>query len=386
MIKPATTLLLLGTLCASAELASGELSARAAEATTRPNVIFFLTDDHRNDGLGVAGHPVLKTPVMDTLAEQGVRFENAFVTTSICMASRASILTGVTERTHGNTFGQPPVPGPIARLSYPVLMRDAGYRTGFIGKYGVQMHQFNPAREFDVFHPVNRTPYFKQMPDGSQRHETDLCADHAIAFLQAQSPDQPFSLSISFNAPHAEDRDRRPGIGHFPWPPSTDGMYEDIKIPPPRLSDPAIFEALPDFLRHSMNRERYHWRWDTPEKYQTNMRAYFRMISGIDNAIGRIIDTLRDEGLADNTVIIVTGDNGFYLGERGLSGKWSHFEESLRVPLIVYDPRLPAEKRNRVVAEKALNIDIPATLLDLAGIPAPDLYQGQSLLPLVRGE
>ena len=378
--------LLVGALLASSHLEAGKLAARPQEVASRPSVIFFLSDDHRNDGLGAAGHPVLKTPILDTLAEQGVRFENAFVTTSICMASRASIFTGVTERTHGNTFGQPPVPSNIARLSYPVLLRDAGYRTGFIGKYGVQMRQFNPAHEFDFFKPVNRTPYFHTMPDGSQRHETDLCADHAIAFLQSQPKDQPFALSVSFNAPHAEDRDRRPGIGHFPWPPSTDGMYEDVKIPAPRLSDPAIFEAMPEFLRNSMNRERYHWRWDTPEKYETNLRAYFRMISGIDHAIGRVMETLRDEGLLDNTVIIFTGDNGFYLGERGFSGKWSHFEESLRVPLIVYDPRLPTEKRNRVVSEKALNIDIPASLLDLAGIPQPDLYQGQSFMPLVYGK
>ena len=360
------------------------LSSVAAPINKKPNILFFLTDDQRNDMLGCAGHPILQTPVIDSLAERGVRFENMFVTTSICAASRASIFTGVTERTHNHTFGKPPVPKSIAKLSYPMLLRDAGYRTGFVGKYGVRM-RVDTDEMFDEYVPIGRNPYFHEMPDGSKRHETDLCADHAIEFLKTQPSDQPFCLSVSFNAPHAEDSDRRPGIGHFPWPPSVDGMYDDITMPPPRLSDPAIFDNHPEFLKQSLNRQRYHWRWDTPEKYQINMRAYFRMISGIDHAIGRVIETLRDKGLADNTVIIFSSDNGFYLGDRGFAGKWSHYEQSLRVPLVVYDPRLPEEKRNRVVSAKTLNVDIPAAMLDMAGVPVPDLYQGESFMPLVNG-
>ena len=374
-----------GTVAGGIVFGGCALSSTASLANRKPNIVFFLTDDQRDDMLGCAGHPILKTPVIDSLAERGVRFENAFVTTSICAASRASIVTGVTERTHGQTFGKPPVPEPIARFSYPLLLQNAGYRTGFIGKFGFRI-QTPPDQLFDVYEAVGRTPYFHEMPDGSKRHETDLCADHAIQFLKSQPSGQPFCLSVSFNAPHAEDGDRRPGIGHFPWPPSADGMYEDVTMPPPRLSDPAIFENHPEFLKQSMNRERYHWRWDTPEKYQANMRAYFRMISGIDHAVGRVIETLRQQGLDDNTVIVFSSDNGFYLGDRGFAGKWSHYEESLRVPLIVYDPRLPEEKRNRVLSAMALNIDIPAAMLDAAGVPVPDLYQGESFMPLVYGE
>ncbi|CAN5656445.1 sulfatase [soil metagenome] len=362
---------------------SAPASADEARLSERPNLLFFLTDDQRNDLLGVAGHPFLQTPIIDRLAEGGVRFENAFVTTSICAASRASILTGLYERTHKYTFGTPPIAEEHCLSSYPALLQGAGYRTGFIGKFGVGVPAPLRQKMFDEFTPIDRNPYFHEQPDGSLRHETDLAADHAIDFLQRGRDDGPFCLSISFNAPHAEDNDKE---NHYPWPPSADGLYEDVEIPSPPLSDPAHFEALPEFLRESMNRIRYYWRFDTPEKYEKNLRAYYRMITGIDHAIGRVLDELETLGLSENTVILFMSDNGYYLGERGLSGKWSHFEESLRVPLIVFDPRLPESKRGRVVDPIALNVDLAPTLLDLAGVDRPELYQGQSLVPLIQEE
>jgi arylsulfatase A-like enzyme len=185
------------------------------------------------------------------------------------------------------------------------------------------------------------SPFFKEQPDGTKRHETQILGDWGINFLSEQPKDKPFCLQISFNATHAEDNDRRPGIGHFPWPKVTDGMYEDETMPLPPLNDPGIYQSQPHFLKKSLNRQRYFWRWDTPEKYQTNMRAYFRMISGIDHVVGRLVAELKKQGLAENTVIIYTADNGYYLGDRGFAGKWTHYQESLRVPLVVYDPRLP---------------------------------------------
>ncbi len=135
-----------------------------------------------------------------------------------------------------------------------------------------------------------------------------------------------------------------------------------------------------------MNRERFFWRWDTPEKYQKNMRAYFRLLAGVDSMIAQITARLQEHGLAENTVIVYASDNGYYMAERGFAGKWSHYEESLRVPLIIYDPRMPQDLRGRVLSPMALNIDIPATLLDLAGVPAPERYQGRSLMPWINGE
>ena len=235
---------------------------------------------------------------------------------------------------------------------------------------------------FDYFKPLGRSGYFKKQADGAMRHETELAGDRAMEFLQSNPADKPFCLSVSFNAPHAEDVDKE---NHFPWPKAVDGMYDGIKIPEPTLSDPAIFESQPDFLKNSLNRKRYFWRWDTPEKYQKNMRAYFRMLSGIDRVVGRIRKELDKCGLAENTVIIYMADNGYYMGDRGFAGKWSHYEQSLRVPLIIYDPRLPKKHRSRVYDQMALNIDISPTVLDIAGISAPGHYQGRSLMPIAGG-
>jgi len=163
-------------------------------------------------------------------------------------------------------------------------------------------------------------------------------------------------------------------------------MYEDVVFPPPRLNDPAIFAALPDFLQTTINRERFFWRWNTPLKYQTNMRAYARMVSGIDQAIGRFLKALDDAGLAENTIIVYSADNGYFAGNRGLAGKWAHYEESLRVPLIIVDPRLPQEHRGRVAEAPALNLDLPASFLDWAGVDSPAGYQGRSLRPLLAGD
>ncbi|MBN1417689.1 MAG: sulfatase [Planctomycetes bacterium] len=361
----------------------------AADAEAKPpNIVFLLTDDQRNDTLGCAGHPIVKTPNIDRLAREGVRFQNMFVTTSICAASRATIFTGLHERTHGYTFGKPPVSAAHVAQSYPVLLRKAGYRTGFVGKFGVAVAGGKAAKEemFDAFREIGRNPYLKKMPDGSLRHETELDGDFAVAFIRDNPAGKPFCISVSFNASHAEDGDKRPGIGHYPWPKAVDGMYEDVPIPAPRLSDPKYFETLPEFLRTSMNRNRYFWRWDTPEKYATNMRAYFRMLTGIDGVVGRIRKALEEKGVAENTVIIYTADNGYYMGDRGFAGKWSHFEQSLRVPLVVYDPRLPEDRRGRVATAMALNIDLPSTMVDLAGAPVPAGYAGRSLVPLLRGE
>ena len=357
-----------------------------AKADKKPNIIFFLSDDHRWDRLGSAGHPFLKTPTLDRLAKEGVRFSNMFVTTSICAASRATILTGLYERTHQFTFRTRPIDSRFSQASYPRLLRKAGYKTGFIGKFGVNVQQADRKVMFDFFHPIGRAPFFKPQPDGSLRHESELAGDSAIAFIDQQKGNGPFCLSVSFNAAHAEDGDKRPGIGHFPWPKAVDGLYEDVQIQAPRLSDPKIFDSHPEFMKKSMNRIRFFWRWDTPEKYATNLRAYYRMITGIDGVIGRVIKHLEKAGMADNTIIIFSGDNGYYEGQRGFAGKWSHFEESLRVPLIIYDPRVDKKRRGKVAKPMALNTDIAPTILGYAGVKMPDHYQGRSLRPIMSGE
>jgi len=362
--------------------AAGNRASGGEAASRRPNILFFFIDDQRYDTLGIAGHRIAQTPAIDNLARQGVRFQNAFVTTSICAASRASVLTGLTERTHGFTFGTPPIRAAHLETSYPAALRAAGYRTGFVGKFGVQTEVRPEETLFDYFSERDR-PYLRKQPDGTTRHIDEINMEHALGFLDGCSPEHPFCLSVCFSSTHAEDSDKE---NHYPCIDAVKGMFEDTIFPPPLLDSPEIFDAHPAFLRESMNRERFFWRWDTPEKYQKNMRAYFRLLAGVDSMIAKITARLQEQGLAENTVIVYASDNGYYMAERGFAGKWSHYEESLRVPLIIYDPRMPQDLRGRVLSPMALNIDIPATLLDLAGVPAPERYQGRSLMPWINGE
>lgn len=378
-----TLSLMLGSAATHAQSPAGA----PASQTKRPNILFFFADDQRYDTLGCAGHPIVRTPAIDSLASEGVRFQNAFVTTAVCWVSRATVLTGQWARTHAMRDSVPTVKAQSLATTFPVELRKAGYRTGHIGKWHMMMPPgFKPESQYDVYEAIGRNPYFKTLPDGTKRHETDLICDRGIEFIKSQPKGEPFCLNLWFNAAHAEDGDKRPGIGHYPWPPSTDGMYEEIKIPAPRLGDPAIYESQPEFLKQSINRERFFWGYDTPEKYQTNVRAYYRMISGIDKAIARVLKALEEAGLADNTIIVYTADNGYYLGDRGFQGKWSHYDESLRVPMVIYDPRVPREKRGRALDQMALNVDLATTFLDWAGVGQPKGYEGSSLRPLVSGE
>lgn len=353
----------------------------------RPNIVFFFTDDQTSSSLGCYGHPLAKTPNIDGLAARGTRFANAFVSQSICWVSRTTILSGLTGRTFG-VYGNHDQAKPEAvEKLYVDYLRDAGYRTGFAGKWHAKMPKGWKAEDhFDVFERIGRNPFYKRQEDGSLRHETELIVDRGIEFLKNQPKEQPFAINMWFNACHAEDSDRRPGIGHFPWPFAVDGMYEEEVMVPPRLNDPKIFADQPLFLKNTINRERFFWRWNSDHKYQINMRAYLRMVSGIDRAIGRFMEALEEQGLAENTIIVYTADNGFHMGNRGFAGKWSHYEESLRVPMVVYDPRVSPKARGQVREESVLNLDLPSTFLKWADVKIPKRYQGLSFDGLVSGK
>ena len=386
-MHPKNHICFLTLLLISTQLCPAEILAVEAQTTAPPNIVFFFADDQTTSTLGCYGNPIIQTPNIDALAQEGTRFDNACVSHSICWVSRTSILCGLTGRSFG-TSSNPDVATPAAvNTLYSDLLRENGYRTGYFGKWHAKMpRKYKREDHFDEFEAIGRNPFYKKQSDGSLRHETEVIVDRGIKFIQSQPKNKPFALNMWFNACHAEDSDRRPGIGHFPWPRVVDGMYDDIVIPPPRLQAPEIFNALPDFLQTTINRERFFWRWNTDEKYQTNVRAYYRMVSGIDGAIGRFMQALEAAGLADNTIIVYSADNGYYMGNRGLAGKWSHFEESLRVPLIIYDPRVKSSQRGHVANVTALNIDLPATFLDWAGVEIPERYQGHSLRPIVNGE
>jgi arylsulfatase A-like enzyme len=338
----------------------------------KPNIIFILTDDQRWDALGYAGNPIIQTPNMDALAASGLYFRNAFVTTPICAASRATLFTGLYERTHDYTFGKPNLRDEYMYRSYPYLLRKAGYKTGFVGKFGVKV---NEGIEDSLFNTGKKTsfPYLKEV-DGKTVHLADINGNHAIDFIKANK-ESPFCLSLSFWSPHADDGAEE----QYFWPEYVDSLYTDDVIPLPETADPAFFDALPEFLRTSMNRKRWYWRYDNPEKRQKMVKGYYRMISTVDHVIGRIRTVLAEEGLAGNTVIMLMGDNGYFLGERGYAGKWTLHEHSIRVPLIIYDPRQPGSERGKTFGEMVLNVDVTPTILALAGVEIPESYHGKSL-------
>ncbi|MDG2168365.1 MAG: sulfatase-like hydrolase/transferase [Opitutales bacterium] len=351
-----------------------------------PNIVFFFADDQTSDSLACYGNPIVQTPNIDRLAERGTLFQQAFVTQAICWVSRTSILTGLTGRSYGIPGNHDQARPDAVETLYSDLLRDGGYRTGYFGKWHAKMPKgYVPADHFDEFEAISRNPFYKTLPDGSLRHETELIVDKGIEFLKNHPKDKPFALNMWFNACHAEDSDRRPGIGHFPWPRAVDGMYEDVDFDRQPLDTREIFDSQPDFLKTTINRERYFWRWNTDEKYQINIQAYYRMVSGIDGAIGRFVEALEASGLADNTIIVYTADNGYHKGNRGFAGKWSHYEESIGVPMIIMDPRVARRHRGKKTDAIALNLDLPSTFLDWAGVSVPERYQGHSLAPVVSG-
>jgi arylsulfatase A-like enzyme len=350
----------------------------------KPNIIFILTDDHRYDAIGYAGNKIIQTPQMDRLASQGTWFKNAFVTTPISAASRASILTGLYERTHGYTFQQGPLKEPYMRLSYPVILKHRGYNTGFFGKLGVTYKDaeklFDKADIYDRNgnFPDRRGYFFKTIGNDTV-HLTRYTGYQAQEYIKNAPADKPFCLSLCFSAPHAHDN----APEQYIWQEKSNRLYSEITIPPPVLAEDKYFNSLPKEVREGFNRLRWTWRFDTPGKYQQSVKGYYRMISEIDDEIGELRKLLEEKGIANNTVIILMGDNGYFLGERQLADKWLMYDNSLHVPLLIYDPR---EKKHSDVADMVLNIDVTKTILDLAGAEIPEEYQGISLIPYVKNK
>ncbi|WKN41179.1 family 78 glycoside hydrolase catalytic domain [Tunicatimonas pelagia] len=357
---------------------------QSTQNATSPNIIFILTDDQRWDALGYAGNELIHTPEMDKLAKQGTYFSHAMVTTPICAGSRASILSGLYERTHRYNFQSGPMQEHYMQQAYPRLLKEAGYRTGFYGKFGVNYPDLNAL--FDEYESYDRNNkfkdrrgyYYKALGEDTV-HLTRYTGQQALDFIDRADSRTPFCLSLSFSAPHAHD----PAEDQYFWQSESDKLLAKTEMPEPNLGNDRYFNELPEPVREGFNRTRWHWRYDTPEKYQHSVKGYYRMISDIDREIAKIRQQLKKKKLDKNTVIILMGDNGYFLGERQLAGKWLLYDNSVRVPLIVFDPRVDKHQSSD---ELALNVDVPATMLALAGVNVPDTYQGKSLLPIVSGE
>lgn len=340
------------------------------------NVVFFLADDLRWNSLGCMGNKMLQTKNIDDLARNGIRFNNACVTTSISMVSRATLLTGQYMSRHKiREFGIPLSQEAFSE-TYPAILRKAGYLTGYVGKYGVgkiREDDYDFSAEYEGIH-------WLPQENGDSIHITEKNAGDALRFLRERPENTPFLLTVGFFATHAQDNHP----DQYRYQPASDTLYRDDIIPVPETASDTCFKSLPFFLRNESNesRIRWHWRFDTPERYQRYMKAYYRLLTEMDIAIGRIIDELKKQGVYENTIIIFMGDNGYFHGEHGLADKWYPYQESIKVPLIVYDPRLREGKRNLVNNEFVLNVDIAPFIIKAAGQDIPESIQGEDFSKL----
>lgn len=367
-------------LAASALSVPGRVFGKDAAAVRRPNILFICTDDQRHDALSVVQReqgergrfPWLRTPHMDRLAAEGVRFRNAFVVNSLCSPSRAVFLTG--RYSHLNGVASNVRPFPVTNVTYATLLRGAGYTTGYIGKWHMGRQMERPGFDFHASY-IEHGDYTNSafIVDGrrtlSKGWVDDVATEYAIRFLQKQKgSDRPWMLAIGFKSPHApcEPPER-----------AKDRYRGELARRVPNLASPPPFRS--DERKHPAGAGD-----NSGGKVPVKMN-YFRCISAMDDCVGRLLGTLDTLGLARNTIVIFTSDNGYYLGEHELGDKRSAYDESLRIPLVVRYPALGEAARGRVVDEMVLNLDLAQTILDFAHVPAPQEMQGMSWRPLMEG-
>jgi len=353
----------------AAALVAVILSASHAAAAPR-NVLLLLTDDQAWDTLGLID-PRLSTPNLDRLFTDGTWFEQATVSTSVCPASRLSILTGLYFPAHRFTFGQARPEVSLLRMSYPALLRQRGYHSVFIGKNGLLLNDDRNAILFDEW-----TEHPREYPTGDGGHLTDVIAGQAADFIRRRAGAGPWSLVVWFHAPHADDDvgDVEP----FLPPQRHESFYDGVDFP--ERDGATGWPARPGFFERTMNRKQGRQWWSGD--YQRNMRRYHAMIRGLDDAVGELRDALQTTGQADDTLIVFLSDNGLYRGERGFGGKWLGHEASVRVPMAIVDPARPAGIR---VDELVTNVDVAPTILQRLGVRVPRWMQGRSLAPFLAG-
>jgi len=330
--------------------------------------------------MGCMGNKAITTPNMDRLASEGVVFDQMFVTTSICAVSRANLLTGQYMARHGiNNFSKP-LNAEQWKQTYPMLLRAAGYRTAFLGKLAIGNPDKDvknlalPADQFDLWYGFPQSVSFRQTVDGKDRYLTTVMEEKVDQFLKEQPKDRPFLLILALKEPH----------GPF-------AMEDPEMVPPPQAPIPRpatlteeAFDELPPAIRETRNANAPSADYLKDDaKYQKDMATAYRYIHRADICVGRVMDMLRAQGFDRNTVVIFTSDNGSMGGAHRLVGKWNMYEESIRVPLIIRDPRLPDSLHGHR-EQMVLNIDLAPTMLAMAGVPVPQTMQGSDLQPILR--
>lgn len=362
-------------------------------SNTRPNIVFIMSDDHAAHAISAYGSRINKTPHIDRIAEGGMRFNNCFCTNSICTPSRATILTGTYNHINEVTTLSTHLDGRL--LTYPKLMQQHGYQTAIVGKWHLGHGGIHDPTGFDYWNVLPGQGLYHNPvmidKDGEKTHEgyvTDLITDFSLDWLRERDQEKPFCLMVHHKAPH---RHWEPDDKHA-------DMYEDEDIPEPvtfnddyanrakaaaaakmrvdrDLNDQDLKQPVPEGLSPQEEKQ-----W----KYQRYIKDYLRCIASIDDNVGRLLDYLDEEGLADDTIIIYTSDQGFFLGDHGWYDKRFMYEESLRMPFLIRYPKAVAP--GGVNDDMILNVDFPATFLDYAGIDIPESFQGNSFRPLLQGE
>ena len=367
-------------------------------ADDRPNFLFIYTDDQRWDALGVvqkeqgeaARFPWFQTPNLDRLASEGVRFRNAFVVSSLCAPSRAAFLTG--RYNHHNGIVNNHTPFPTDAVTWASLLRGAGYQTGYVGKWHMN-GQSGKRPGFDYSASFVGQGRYVDCPfeiDGQPTPTTgwvdDVSSNFAIEFIK-QHQEQPFALVVGFKSAH----------GPFDPPQRLAEKYAGaVATRVPNYDVPAIYKGKFDGGRPAQAKgKKAGKKGGGAKKAKTpagpidgpnKMRGYFGCLAAVDENVGRLLDVLNELKLSDNTVVVFTSDNGFYLGEHTLGDKRSAYDESLRIPLLVRYPGLGAAAKGKVRDHIALNIDLAPTILDLAGVDIPADMQGASWRPLLEGK
>lgn len=357
----------------------------------KPNIIFFFSDDQAYDTQKDYGNPDVKTPNLDKLANEGVVFLRHYNTTAICMASRANVMTGQYEYKTGCNFDHGSLGTKQWSSSYPVQLKQAGYRVGFGGKFGFSISDENKGfdeegevaqHDFDFWagspgQTSYKTAENKSLAKYAEQypHSTRAYGAASIDFInESVKKDQPFCMSVFFKAPHR--------------PVEPDPMFDDI------YKD-TEFRKLPNYGRESgehlaeqsrMGRQYprfFEWGYDKEDTYQDALRKYNQLIYGVDYSVGMVLEELKKLKIDDNTVIIFSSDNGYFNGSHGMGSKVLPYEEGARVPLIIVDPRYEKSGNIRKTNSLTGNVDITATILDIAGVEIPAVYDGKSLLPVL---
>jgi len=361
-------------------MTAGQHAAAVQPATKGRNIIFILLDDLRYDGFGLE-NPFFETPAIDNLAKNGVIFERAFITTSLCSPSRACTLTGQYAHKHGVLDNNTRLPE--GTPTFPQELQKAGYRTGYIGKWHMGGSSDQPRPGFDRWvsfrgQGVYKNPTFNV--DGEQvkreGHVTDLICEYAEEFIRKED-DRPFCLFIGHKAVHA----------FFEPPDRHKGSYANKTWPrPASMADTEEnYRGKPEWVRAQRNS----WHgvdgmYNGACDFDKFTRDYAETLKGVDDSVGRLTEVLREKGMLDSTMVMFTSDNGFQFGEHGFIDKRCMYEASIRVPLIVHCPELVKGGQRR--REMVLNIDHAPTILEAAGVSVPETVQGQSFYGIIAGE